>query len=90
MWNKFLDEVESTPGPATLVTINTRKTYSAGFQVDLLIGKIGHGALMTQQGLALFSRIMTLNLPTLAVCNGNVIAGGLLIALAHDKVIMLD
>ena len=36
------------------------------------------------------ARILTLNVPTLAVVNGHAIAGGVMLAMVHDQIFMVD
>lgn len=40
--------------------------------------------------LRLYSRILTFGVPTLCVLNGHAVAGGFLLALCHDKIILED
>ena len=37
---------------------------------------------------SLLARILTINVPSLCVFNGHAIAGGLMIGMAHDKILM--
>ena len=41
-------------------------------------------------GMQMFDRILTMNVPTLAVWNGSAIAGGVFMSLCHDRIIMRD
>ena len=38
----------------------------------------------------IFARIMTLNVPTLTIVDGHCIAGGVMLAIAHDHVYVRD
>ena len=38
----------------------------------------------------MLANLLTVNMPSLCVVNGHVIAGGLFIALSHDKIIMAN
>ena len=41
-------------------------------------------------GTHMFDRILTMNVPTLAIINGSAIAGGVFLGLCHDRMIMKD
>ena len=41
-------------------------------------------------GNQMFDKILTMNVPTLAVFNGHSIAGGVFLGLCHDRIIMKD
>ena len=87
---ELLDQVEATEGKKVLVTISSGKVFSAGFNLKEImqpsLSNISYGIL----GQTLFQKILNLNVPTLAVINGHAIAGGLLMALCHDRIIMVN
>jgi enoyl-CoA hydratase/carnithine racemase len=49
-----------------------------------------NGIILPYEMLKLYARILSIGVPTLSVINGHAVAGGLLLALCHDKVIMED
>ena len=79
------DKVDKTTGPGVIVTVSTSpKIFSAGFDLsywmeDLKVNPIISGANI--QGL--FSKIMTLSMPSLCVINGHAYGAGFVIALCH-------
>ncbi len=84
-----LDEVEASEGPAALVTTGAGKFYSNGLDLDWLAtcDERGQGAFIASL-LALFGRVMSIGLPTVAAVNGHSFAGGGMLALAHDYRVM--
>ena len=80
-----LDELDKVEGPACLVTFSKSKFFGTGF--DLATFK--HDAsLVVTHFQNIIGRILTLPMATMCVINAHAIAGGLLIALAHDFRIM--
>ncbi|HWU32246.1 MAG TPA: enoyl-CoA hydratase-related protein, partial [Marmoricola sp.] len=81
-----LDAVVANPAP--LVTTATGKFFSNGLDLDWL------GANPDQMGIyvarieALFARVLTLPVPTVAAVNGHAFGGGAMLAIAHDWRIM--
>ena len=89
-YNQILDVIEAKDEQGMMITINkSPKVFSAGFNLRHwnkdwprnMQETIAHMRL-------LLARIMTLNLPTLAIINGHAIAGGAMLALAHDYAFM--
>ncbi|BDT88813.1 enoyl-CoA hydratase/isomerase family protein [Nocardia cyriacigeorgica] len=81
-----LDEVEQTSGDIALVTTGTGKFYSNGFEPERFAGADVQEYLLNGQ--RLFSRILTLTVPTVAALNGHCFAAGAIFAAAHDVRIM--
>jgi len=83
-----LDEVEKAGSPRALVTTGTGKFYSNGLDLDWL----GANGDRFQEYLgrihALFARLLELPMPTVAAVNGHMFAGGGMLALCHDAVVM--
>jgi enoyl-CoA hydratase/carnithine racemase len=81
--------VSQSEGPAVLVTISTSpKIFSTGFKLEYWKqGNINIYESIPKMQL-LLAKLMTLNVPTMAVINGHAYAGGLILALAHDYRIM--
>ena len=55
-----------------------------------VLEKKHNNVLMPMEMMDLYCRILTLNVPTLAVVTGHCIAGGLFLAQVHDRVIMTN
>lgn len=87
--NRYIKEVEAYDGKAVMVTINTGpKVFCSGFNLKYWAKAPGNGFLSIRMLHVVLARLLTVNVPTLCVVNGFAIAGGVLIALAHDKVIV--
>jgi len=89
--NRALIEVERSQGPAALVTTGEGKFYSNGLDLEWM-------APLSQQEAdahirnvhALFFRMFTFPVITVAALNGHVFAAGAMIALAHDYRVMRE
>ncbi len=84
-----LDEIESSEGPAALVTTaSSEKFFSNGLDLDWLgtegEHRGGDRAVFGKQFMALMGRIITLPVPTIAAINGHAFGAGLMCALCHD------
>ena len=89
--NAVLDQVEATEGPGVFVAINRGKIFSAGLDLKFIKQEVPKNQTMMLANLRmLMARIMKLPMPTMAVVRGHCIAGGVMLALAFDKAIMLD
>ncbi len=85
-----LDELEATTEPAVLVTMGSGKYYSNGLdlewigqhfdQLDAYVGRVQ----------ALFARMLTLPVPTVAAVNGHAFGAGSMFAMAHDWRVMRE
>lgn len=84
-----LDEVETSAGPAALVTTGEGKFYSNGLDLAWLGGD---GKAEAEPFLAdvhrMFARFLAFPVPTVAAINGHAFAGGGMMALAHDFRVM--
>ncbi|HVM95715.1 MAG TPA: enoyl-CoA hydratase-related protein [Candidatus Acidoferrales bacterium] len=84
-----LDEVESSSGPASLVTTGSEKFYSNGLDLAWLMGDgAAESGAFVGDVIRLLARVLALSLPTVAAINGHAFAGGAMLALAHDYRIM--
>jgi enoyl-CoA hydratase/carnithine racemase len=90
----FLDEIGghleeiARSGAAGLVTTGTGKFYSNGLDLDWLLA---HGDQMPSyvgRVHALFTRVLTLPVPTAAALNGHAFGAGAMLAMAHDYRVM--
>lgn len=90
-WNRCLDIVEGTKGPAVLVTIATdERVFCTGF--DLKFWGESHENVFSSlpKFQRLLTRLMTVSIPSICVVSGHAFAAGLQIILAHDFRIMAD
>ena len=85
--NKIIDTVEASKGPAILVTIGSGKCFCSGFNLKMWAKSEVDKYLSIVRMQRVFSRVLTLNVPSLAVFNGHSIAGGMFMGLCHDQII---
>ncbi|MEO9221263.1 MAG: enoyl-CoA hydratase/isomerase family protein [Mycobacteriaceae bacterium] len=83
-----LDEVEGSRGDAALVTTGTGKFYSNGLDLEWLGAHGDQAASYVGAIQALFSRILTFPMVTVAALQGHTYAGGAMLAVAHDAKVM--
>jgi enoyl-CoA hydratase/carnithine racemase len=88
--NRALDEVESSTGPAALVTAGgEEKFYSNGLDLGWLMGDgIKEWKNFIPEVLKFLGRVMAFPVPTVAAINGHAFAAGAMLALAHDYRVM--
>lgn len=83
--NAAFDTIESTSGPAALVTVGQEKFYSNGLDLTWLAGDGQREASTFVSAVMRFlGRVMGCPLPTVAAVNGHAFAAGAMLALAHD------
>jgi enoyl-CoA hydratase/carnithine racemase len=85
-----LDEVEALASPAALVTVAEGKFWSNGLDLDWLMSHADQGEQYVDLVQRLFSRVLTLGLPTVAAIQGHCYAAGGMLALAHDWRVMRE
>ncbi|MFW0785154.1 enoyl-CoA hydratase-related protein [Gordonia sp. CPCC 206044] len=83
-----LDELEASTGPAALVTIGAGKFYSNGLDLDWLGAHLDQHEAYVERVQALFARVLTLPVPTVAALNGHAFGAGAMLAIAHDYRVM--
>ncbi len=89
-----LDEVESSTGPAALVTLSANeKFFSNGLDLDWVAAPEDHPeggdrGVFGDEFMKLMSRIITFPIPTVAAINGHAFGAGFMSALCHDVRIM--
>jgi enoyl-CoA hydratase/carnithine racemase len=86
--NALLDEVAGSTGPASLVTTATGKFYSNGLDLDWLTAHADQWQPYVAAVQALFGRILTLPMISVAALPGHTFAAGAMFALAHDRRVM--
>ncbi len=88
-WTDVLDRVESESGPRALVVTGTEHFWSTGLDLDELISLSETERLSFMHRFdRVLGRILTAPFATVAALNGHTVAGGALLALAHDYRIM--
>lgn len=86
-----LDEVEAMSSPVALVTVAEGKFFSNGLDLDWLTSNFDKFDSYVETVQRLFSRVLTLGVPTVAAIQGHCYAAGALLALSHDwRVMRID
>lgn len=85
---ELLDEVASSPEPAALVTKGSGKFFSNGLDLDWLGANPGEMGGYVERVQALFEKVLTLPVPTVAAVNGHAFGAGAMLAMAHDWRVM--
>ncbi|MDR2279719.1 MAG: enoyl-CoA hydratase/isomerase family protein, partial [Gordonia sp. (in: high G+C Gram-positive bacteria)] len=88
LMHNALDEVESSDGPAALVTIGSGKFFSNGLDLDWLAAHPDRHQTYVDGVQNLFARVLTLPVPTVAAINGHAFGAGAMLAMAHDYRVM--
>jgi enoyl-CoA hydratase/carnithine racemase len=86
--DKALDALTDAPAPKALVTTGTGKFYSNGLDLDWLGRNADQWGPYVARVHALFARLLTLPMPTVAAINGHAFAAGGMLTLAHDHRVM--
>ncbi|MBC6458190.1 enoyl-CoA hydratase/isomerase family protein [Actinomadura sp. HBU206391] len=87
-FHEVLDTLEKAEGPGALVTVGTGKFYSNGLDLDWLSAHGDQFEPYVGRIHRMFARLLTLPMPTVAAVNGHAFAGGAMLALAHDFIVM--
>ncbi|MEH0419775.1 enoyl-CoA hydratase-related protein [Streptomyces sp. B21-083] len=83
-----LDEVEKAEGPRALVTAATGKFYSNGLDLEWLFANADRYQDYVVSVHALFARVLSLPVITVAALQGHTFAAGAMFSLAHDFRVM--
>lgn len=83
-----LSTVVATPAP--LITIAEGKSYSNGLDLEWMNTNPGEMGTYVDRVQALFARLLTLPVPTVAAISGHAFGAGAMLAMAHDWRIMRD
>jgi len=94
-FNAALDEIESSTGPAALVTASADpKFFSNGLDLDWIKSEGDHPGgdrkVFGSETMTLFGRMITYPMPTICAVNGHAFGAGFMIALCHDERIMRE
>mmetsp|Transcript_15761 Transcript_15761/g.18756 ORF Transcript_15761/g.18756 Transcript_15761/m.18756 type:complete len:190 (+) Transcript_15761:61-630(+) len=85
----ILDQIEASEGPGVMVTIGTGKRhFSTGFDLPYWARDVKNMEDSIMAFTEVMARVLEFPMPTLAIFNGNAIAGGLIWGLCHDMRIM--
>jgi enoyl-CoA hydratase/carnithine racemase len=88
-FGRALDEVESDAAAKALVTVGEGKFYSNGLDLEWMSGPGREQALSCTAAVeALFARLLTFPVITVAAINGHAFAAGAMLAIAHDLRVM--
>lgn len=85
-----LDELEASTDPAVLVTIGSGRYYSNGLDLEWIGQNFDHLDTYVERVQALFARVLTLPVPTVAAVNGHAFGAGAMFAIAHDWRVMRE
>ncbi|GAC1316392.1 MAG: enoyl-CoA hydratase-related protein [Thermoleophilaceae bacterium] len=83
-----LTEVESRAAPRALVTTASGKTWSTGLDLNWLGANPHEAERFLGRVHALFARVLSLGVPTVAALQGHTFAAGAMLSLAHDHRVM--
>lgn len=86
----LLAEVEGAPAPRALVTVARGKVWSNGLDLDWFQSNPDRVQEVLDQTERLIGSILGAGIPTVAAVQGHCFAGGAMLAIAHDRVIMRE
>jgi enoyl-CoA hydratase/carnithine racemase len=86
--NSALDQVEAVDGPCALVTTGEGKFYSNGLDLDWIMSAGDEATGFVDDVHKIFGRILAFPAITVAALNGHAVAGGAMLAAAHDFRVM--
>jgi Delta3-Delta2-enoyl-CoA isomerase len=86
--NKLLDEVEAADEPRALVLAATGKFWSNGLDLEWMAAHQDQVLAHVDAVHALFARVLTLPVPTVAALQGHTFAAGAMLALSADFRVM--
>jgi enoyl-CoA hydratase/carnithine racemase len=87
---ELISEVEGAPAPRALVTAARGKVWSNGLDLEWFQANPDRIQEALDQTERLIGRILGLGVPTVAAIQGHCFAGGAMLALAHDRLLMRD
>lgn len=83
-----LDQVVANPKP--LIATGGGKFFSNGLDLDWVMANVGELDAYTARVQAIFARILTLPVPTVAALNGHAFGAGAMLAIAFDWRVMRE
>ncbi|WP_114422834.1 enoyl-CoA hydratase-related protein [Nocardioides houyundeii] len=86
----LLDEIADSTEPAVLVTAGSGKFFSNGLDLEWLGANGDRLGWYVDRIHALFAKVLTLPVPTVAAVNGHAFGGGAMLAMAHDFRVMRE
>jgi len=86
--NEVMDEVDKAEGPRALVTAATGKFYSNGLDLEWLLAHADQHQDYVVSVHALFARMLSLPVVTVAALQGHTFAAGAMFSVAHDLRVM--
>lgn len=87
-FNRALDDVEASEGPAALVTTGVDRFYSTGLDLEWLAGGAESPVTFIGDLQRLLARLLVFPAVTVAALNGHAFAAGAFLAFAHDFRVM--
>lgn len=83
-----LDEIATSSEPAVLLTTGSDKFFSNGLDLEWIMANAGELPTYVGRIHAMFAKVLTLPVPTVAAVNGHAFGGGAMLAMAHDFRVM--
>lgn len=87
---ELVSELESAPAPRAMVTVARGKVWSNGLDLEWFQANTDRVQEALDQTERLIGRILGLGVPTVAAIQGHCFAGGAMLALAHDFILMRE
>ena len=87
---ELVSEVEDRPAPRALVTAASGKIWCNGLDLDWMMANQEHASTVVERLHRLLGEVLGAGIPTVAAVQGHAFAGGAMLALAHDFVIMRE
>lgn len=86
--NTSLDQIAASEEPAVLLTTGAEKFFSNGLDLEWVMGNLERLPWYVEAIHAMFEKVLTLPVPTVAAINGHAFGGGAMLAIAHDFRVM--
>ena len=87
---ELVSEVDSAPAPRALVTVARGKVWSNGLDLEWFQANTDRVQEALDQTERLIGTFLGLGVPTVAAIQGHCFAGGAMLALAHDYILMRE